>query len=154
MATYDHTRGGNTAHSYASGFGRMPFLLEQSIDFVKANRANGDVLQVLSIPANTLVLWTAVDVEIVEGGTATATLGDGDDPDGFIPSANLNSGGTTAQALALTTGTPNTVTGYSNGKFYAEADTIDLVLANDCDAAKVRIRALCFDVSANGDPSS
>lgn len=100
----------------------------------------------LSIPAGTLVERVGYTVITPEGGTAAGTLGDGVDPDGYIAAVNLNAAaGTKAiSTLALTTGTPNTVTGYTAGKFYTAADTIDFIPGNDLDNAVVEFWAICI----------
>ncbi len=152
MATYDLTVGGNGGLSFASA--RTAFVLEREVDFAATNYAGTDVLQLIDIPAKTLVLTVVSDVVTAEGGTLTYDVGDGSDPDGFIDGANGNSVGTTASSLALTEGAPNTITGYSGGKFYAAADTLDMVINNAADAAKIRVRALCFDLSDSGDLAS
>lgn len=128
------------------------FVLHNVIDFGDGDHthADGDVLEVLNVPAGVLVLRAGHKVVAAEGGTAAGTLGDGADPDGFVAASNLNAtaGTTQISALALTTGTPNTVTGYSAGKFYAEADTIDYVATNALDAAVVDFFAVCVDLNA------
>jgi large exoprotein involved in heme utilization and adhesion len=93
-----------------------------------------------------LVQRVGYTVITAEGGTAAGTLGDGADVDGYIAAVNLNSAaGTKAiNALALTEGTPNTVAGYSGGKFYTAADTIDFIPGNDLDAAVVEFWAICI----------
>jgi large exoprotein involved in heme utilization and adhesion len=121
-------------------------VLKSTIDFKSAPKVGGVTVPVLDVPAGTLVLRAGYTVITPEGGTAAGTLGDGADVDGYIAAVNLNSAaGTKAiSALALTEGTPNTVAGYSNGKFYTAADTIDLVLAqNDMDTAVVEFWAIC-----------
>lgn len=146
MATYDLTKGGTTGHAFANV--RGPYKLEKSIDFSATNYAQNDVLQLFDIPANSWVAFAQITVTTAEGGTLTFDLGDGSDVDGFIDGANGNSTGTTGMALALTEGAPNTVTGYSNGKLYTAADTIDLtVLGGAADTAVIEVVVLVFDVS-------
>lgn len=108
--------------------------------------ASGDVVEIMPVPAKTLVLRVGYDVTTAEGATATFDLGDGSDTDGYLNDISLNSVASGAMALALTEGTPNTVAGYSNGKYYSAADTIDMLLNNDgINAAKVRVWALVQD---------
>jgi hypothetical protein len=120
-------------------------VLKSTIDFKAAPALAAAVVAALAIPAGTLVQRVGYTVITPEGGTAAGTLGDGADVDGYIAAVNLNSAaGTKAiSTLALTTGTPNTVTGYSNGKFYTVADTIDFIPGNDLDAAVVEFWAIC-----------
>ena len=90
--------------------------------------ASGDVLEVLPLPAKALVM--AVGVDVTTAGTSSLTLdvGDGDDADGFHDGIAADAVGSFCSALALAEGTPNTVVGYSNGKYYSAADTIDVKL--------------------------
>lgn len=152
MADADYTNSSGPA-SYASGFGRMPFVLEAEVDFSANNHDSNDVLNVLAIKAGFYVLSVIMKVVTPEGATLTVDIGDGDDPDGYIDGANGNAtaGTEVVSDLALTNGTPNTVTGYTAGKYYAADDTIDLIPKNNADAAVVRVRALCFDLSESGD---
>jgi len=126
-------------------------LLERTLNFaeIAAYRASagltalasGDVYQIFSLPAKTLVLRVGYDVTTVEGGTATFDLGDGSDTDGYLNDIDLNTVGSGVMALALTDASPGvTVTAYSGGKYYSAADTIDMVLNNNTiDAAVVRV---------------
>lgn len=109
--------------------------------------ANGDGLEVLRIPAKTLVLRVGLDVTTAEGGTCTIDVGDGTDPDGFLDGVNANTVASYCSALALAEAAPNTVVGYSNGKYYSAADTIDVVFVNAADAAVMRVWALVVDCS-------
>jgi hypothetical protein len=131
-------------------------VLEATLDFadIAAYRsANGltalaanDIYQVFNINAKALVLRVGMDVTVAEGATATLAVGDGDDDDGFLTASSINSVTSYASALALTEGTPNTITGYSGGKYYSAADTIDIKLGhNSIDAAVVRVWALVVD---------
>jgi hypothetical protein len=110
--------------------------------------ASSDVYEIFNIAAKTHVLMVGYDVTTAEGATATMHIGDGSDADGFLASVNLNSVGSGVSSLALTEGAPNTITGYSNGKYYSAADTIDLTLNhNSIDVAVVRVWALVVEVA-------
>ena len=121
-------------------------ILRNTIDFKATPRNAAAVVPVLDIPAGTLVERVGYTVITPEGGTAGGTIGDGSDVDGFIATLNFNAAaGTKAiSTLALTEGAPNTITGYSNGKFYTTADTIDFIPANNLDAAVVEFWALAI----------
>lgn len=106
-----------------------------------------DVIEALPIPAKTVVLRVGLDVTTAEGGTLTIDVGDGSDPDGYLDGVNANTVTSYSSALALTEGTPNTITGYSNGKYYSAADTIDVTTVNAADTAVVRLWALVADVA-------
>lgn len=101
-----------------------------------------DILNVISIPAKTYVLRAGIDVTTPEGGTLTLDLGDGDDADGYLDGVNGNTTASYASSLVLVEAAPNTVLGYSNGKYYSAADTIDLVMVNATDTAVLRVWAL------------
>lgn len=147
MATKNLTVGGALGASIA-GLNKV-FVLANTIDHsLPANQLGAaDVAQVLNIPAGFLVLRAGHNVLTPEGATAAGTLGDGADVDGYLTNSNLNAVATQLSALALTEAAPNTVTGYSNGKFYATADTIDYVATQAVDAAKVRYFAIVIDLN-------
>lgn len=101
-----------------------------------------DVIQLLPIGAKTFVHKVFVEVIRAEGGTFTFDVGDADDPNGFLATVNGNTTGTSISTLALTEGTPNTVTGYFGGKYYSADDTIDIVLGHNVDNVKLKVSAL------------
>lgn len=151
MATVDLTKGGNAG--YPAHLKGGSYRIKRTLDFNAnneggANRSAGDVLQLIHVPANSFVRRVAYKVENVEGATFTFDLGDGADANGYVATANGNALGGGCNQLSLTEGAPNTVTGYSNGKYYSAADTIDMVLGHNVDAAKVTIVALIEDLSA------
>lgn len=159
MATYTDSYGFNkgTAGFRADGLTKVT-RMEVVLDFAKIAAArtaagatalaSGDVLEVIPVPAKALVMRVGYDVTTAEGATATFDLGDGSDTDGYLNDADLNAVGSGVMALTLASGTPNTVAGYSNGKYYSAADTIDVLLNNNSiDTAVVRIWALVADCS-------
>jgi hypothetical protein len=132
-------------------------VLDIELDFAKiaaARAAAGaaaldadDVLEVLQIPAKTLVLAVGLDVTKAEGATLTMDVGDGSDVDGWLDGVNANTAASYASAVALAEGTPNTLVGYGAGKYYAAADTIDVIPKNaGIDVAVMRIWAVCVEV--------
>lgn len=143
MATQNLTAG-ETRNIHAGAV--KAFVVEQTIDFSKTPAASGDVIQALNVQRGWLVNTVLVETVIPEGAAATAQVGDGALATGFIPSANLNSAGLYKSNLTLTEAAPNTVTGYTAGKLYTAADTIDLVVSAALDAAKVVVRAVVFDL--------
>ena len=144
MATINLTAG-ETRNNHAGAV--KSFVVEQTLDF-EANPVSGsDVVQALNVQAGWFVSKLVVQRLTAEGGVAVGDFGDGADPDGFIVDLDLNATGYGASSLALTEATPNTVTGYSNGKLYTAADTIDLVPSAALDAAKVRVVAHVTDFS-------
>lgn len=157
MATYTDSLGFNKGSAgFHDATARRMYRTEVVLDFAKiaaarsaagvAALASTDVLQVIPLPAKSYVLAVGYDVTVAEGATATFDLGDGSDTDGFLNDISLNSVASGVMALALTEAAPNTVTGYSNGKYYSAADTIDMLINSDnIDAAEVRVWALVMD---------
>lgn len=102
------------------------------VDFTDAKNqvtiaaGNTNTLQVGKVSAGTIVKAIDAIVDTAEGEAVTATVGDGDNPDGFIASLNLNSATGTIGAGAYTA---------AYGKYYAADDTIDLVIANSSGSA-------------------
>jgi hypothetical protein len=110
-----------------------------------------DVLQVISLPAKTLVLAVGADVTTAEGATLTLDVGDGSDTDGWLDGINANSATSYCSiAPALTEGTPNTlVPAYGQGKYYTAADTIDVLINNSgIDTCVVRLWALVVNIGS------
>lgn len=124
-------------------------VIESVRDYAKNPSTNAAVVPVLDIPAGTYVLFAGAEVIEAEGGTAAGTLGDGDGATGYLATLNANSTGYYTRGLTLTEGAPNTVTGYSAGKFYAAADTIDHVTTNGLDAAVIRYFAVVANLAGN-----
>lgn len=136
--TYDVTIGdggaGVNAHS-----ARGPYKVKKVLDFENdsaltalnagAGPGQNDVLQLIHVPANSIVL--GVFYETVTASTALNNLdiGDGDDVDGYHDGIDATSTGDgyngLGKAPTLVEGTPNTLTGFALGKFYTAADTID-----------------------------
>jgi hypothetical protein len=157
MATITDSLGFNkgSAGFHAAGLTKVN-RVEVTLDFAAiaaarsaagaAALASGDVIEAIPLPAKSFVLAVGYDVTTAEGASATFDLGDGSDTDGYLNDISLNSVASGAMALALAEAAPNTVAGYSNGKYYASADTIDVLLNSaSVDAAKVRIWALVMD---------
>jgi hypothetical protein len=144
MATLDRTSGSG---GVPSGGGNKVYIVKNRLDFRAVDSGgdgvatSGDVVQAISLSANTHVLKVYVKVVVPEGGTATATVGDGAGTNSWDASVNLN-----ATAGTVTTSLEADAYG-TEGKVYTMADTIDLTLGNDLDAAIVDIYALCCDLN-------
>lgn len=139
----------NAAAIPHSGLSKV-YLVRNRLDFSKTPVANADVVQALSIPANTVVLKAFCNIVTAEGGALTAELGDGADANGWDVQVDLNAaaGTITAPSMALNEGAPNTYTdAYAPGKLYDAADTIDLTMGGAADAAIVDVYALCVDLN-------
>jgi len=152
MATYTTYSDGTTVTasggSNAAGFPAVT-VIENIFDAGRRNLASADVIELIKIPAKTRVLNVFYEV-LTADATQTVSIGDATDPDGYLAAADVGTDGNVGcSTLALTTGTPNTVTGYSNGKFYSAADTIDLVVDSGkaLDTLKLRV---CVTVAQFG----
>lgn len=148
MATVTTLAGGSI-----DGFtaGRMPYFKEVLIDFAAAAAAKGgalavsDVIEAVSVPANTMILNAGLEVITAAGGESndnTLDLGTGVDADNFVDGFDLDAAvaGTYAQNAAafqpIVCGT---------------ADTIDLTIATATTAPTsgvVRVWAVLMDIDA------
>lgn len=144
MATYTDTLGfvkGTAAFpAYAA---HLYSQIEVVLDFAKITAARAaagavaltatDILQVLPVPAGTLVLAVGADVTKAEGAAATIDVGDGTSATRYLSNTSIN-------AVA------NTVSALTAPQFYAAADTIDITIDTaSTDAAIVRVWALIVD---------
>ena len=137
MATYDRTgAGGTTGHP---SNGRTPYLVENTIDVSAVNSSsgtsNGDIIQALDIPAETLIMEAGIEVITALSSSATMDLGiTGGDVDRYVD------GDTNATGYATLTATARVVV--------ASADTLDILTGGaDSSAGKVRVWAVLCDVS-------
>ena len=134
MATFDLTAGSTFSTEAANSIAALPesrrpaYLVEAILDLSKIDNytnANGDIFQVLEIPAGTLVL--AAGDDIVDGGDVTSL--------GYLASgtnggANVTSATTWVQLVTTT-------------------DTIDVKLiaaSADVTVGKLRVYAIAIDV--------
>ena len=137
MATYNVTGpGGTTGHPSVV---RRPYLVENTIDISAINGDSGaaqnDVLQVLDIPAETLIMEAGIEVLTALSSSVTLDLGiTGGDVDIYVD------GDTNATGYAALTGTARHIA--------ASADTLDvLVLSAASSAGKIRVWAVMCDIS-------
>ena len=137
MATYNVTGAGGTAGHPSNG--RTPYLVENTIDISAINGDSGaaqnDVLQVLDIPAETIVMEAGIEVLTALSANVTLDLGiTGGDVDIFVD------GDTNATGFSAATATARHVA--------ASADPLDLlVLSAASSAGKVRVYAVMCDIS-------
>ena len=128
--------GGTTGHP---SNGRVPYLVENTIDLsqVRADTGpdNGDVLQVIDIPAETLIMEAGIEVITALSSSATMDLGiTGGDIDRYAD------GDTNATGFSAPTATARTIV--------ASADTLDIkVLDAASSAGKIRVFAVLCDVA-------
>ena len=137
MATYNVTAAGGTTGHPANG--RTPYLVENTIDVSAVNgdsgTADGDILQCLDIPAETLIMEAGVEVITALSSSATIDLGiTGGDPDRYVD------GDTNATGFSTLTNTARVIV--------ASADTLDAKIAGAASSAgKIRVFAVLCDVS-------
>ena len=137
MATYNVTAAGGTTGHPANG--RTPYLVENTIDISAINSnsgtADGDIVQALDIPAETLIMEAGVEVITALSSSATIDLGiTGGDPDRYVD------GDTNATGFSTLTNTARVIV--------ASADTLDAKIAGAASSAgKIRVFAVLCDVS-------
>jgi len=137
MASYNVTGAGGTAGHPSNG--RTPYMVENTIDISAVNSdsgtADGDILQVLDIPAETLIMEAGVEVITALSSSATIDLGiTGGDPDRYVD------GDTNATGFSTLTATARVIAG--------SADTLDAKIAGAASSAgKIRVFAVLCDVS-------
>ena len=137
MATYNVTGvGGTTGHPSNT---RSPYLVENTIDVSAVNSdagtANGDILNALDIPAETLIMEAGIEVTTALSSSATMDLGiTGGDVDRYVD------GDTNATGYSTLTATARVVV--------ASADTLDILTAGAASSAgKIRVWAVLCDIS-------
>jgi len=136
-----------------SNRGRMPYQVELSIDLTAQaiDCSSADVVQCITLPANTHILHAGV--QVVESATmntgtnATITLGAAD-VDEYVTAFDIDGASDLAYAPSVTP---------SAEVVLATADTLDLTFAGDgatFSAGKLRVYALLMDVSEQGSSSA
>ena len=132
--------------------GRAPYMVQKTIDLTAQaiSCTAGDVVQCITIPANTRVIHAGF--QVVESATqntgtdATATLGAAD-ADEFVAAFDIDGAADLAYAPSATPAADVTL---------ATADTLDLTFAGSgatFTAGKIRVYAWMVDVSDQGDSS-
>ena len=131
--------------------GRNAYYVDNVIDLTANSiNPNGDTIQAITVPANTLIL--AAGIQVVESATmntgtdAAASLGfTGGDVDEFVAAFDIDGAadGAYAPQVAITGLTAST-----------SADVIDVLLAGSgasFTAGKIRVYAIMMDISDQGD---
>ena len=161
MVAYTDTVGFNKGSAAHTEHNPKMYLMQVDLDFVKitADRAAAsltalaatDSLAILNIPAKTFVMAVGIDVTTADGTAGTIDIGEtGGDVDGWINGHDGNAVGSACSTNnTLVEGTPNVFEpALGNGKYYASADTIDMLfLTAPQDASVMRIWAVCIDCS-------
>jgi hypothetical protein len=134
--------------------GKKPYFVEKEVDLVAvgADPSADDVIQVISIPANTMVLTAGLEVTEVAvqntGTDATADLGVAADDDEWVAAFDIDGASVGDYAPMAAAATP-----YVSGA----AETLDVTVAGtgaSFTAGKLRVFALLLDIDAIGDKSA
>ena len=155
MAAYTDSHGFNrgTAAHPAAGINRVGYI-EVELDFAKITTdratagatalAAGDSIQVIAVPANTLILAVGATTITAEGAVSTFDIGlTGGDVDLFVDGGDANALGTTSSNGAG-------LDGDNQSHYFAAADTIDMLIGVSgavTDAAKIKVWAVVVDCS-------
>ncbi len=115
----------------AGGF--MAAVLDTNVDNISAT----ETWQALSVPAGAIVHEVGAVILTAEGATMTIDIGDGDDADGYLDGINGNSASLTKSSREY----ESTQNAFDGGKYYASADTIDVLFNNDADTVKILVFA-------------
>jgi hypothetical protein len=133
MATYT-LDGAPSLQSSSNSISRAKFI----IDATKANAGSGyaasDVIQLCTVN-NCIVFNVYTTVVTPEGGTATADIGDGTDPNGYNDAVDFNAtAGTIESGVDATDALIN-----AEGNSYAASDTIDITLDHALDTCVIEV---------------
>lgn len=146
MATITTLAGSASAGRTA---GAVPYLVDVTVDFAAAATAKGsalaaaDVIEALSVPANTVILNAGMEVITVLGGESSDTtfdLGTGVDADNFVDGFDADAAAAGAYAQNAAAFQPIVV---------GTADTIDITIATATTAptsGEVRVWAVLMNV--------
>ena len=122
-----------------SAGGLKTSYMQNTLDFSATNTSATNIVQVFTIPADTVILAIGLTVETGEGATCTADLGDESSATRFLSNTSLETAAAKAAATA-------SVCPY----VYGTADTIDMTMDHDTDAAVVRVWAVIAKVQDIG----
>lgn len=148
-------RSGSSHPSRATANVKVPYRVEFVLDFADALTAKGsalaaaDVIEVITIPAGTVVLGAGIQlIDAANSTTLTLDVGTGTDADEWVDGFDAQGGTEGAYGTDLSASPVwNT---------YGSADTIDVTLATltgTLTTGKVRVYALMLDVSGTpGNP--
>ena len=133
---------------------RKPYMQELTIDLTAQaiDCSSGDIVQCITVPGNTVILWTGVQVmesaTMNTGTNATILLGTAIDANEYVAAFDID--GAADLAYAPTVAQAGVIV-------LATADTLDLTFAGDgatFSAGKLRVYAMLMDVSEVGDKTA
>ena len=131
--------------------GRSPYMIQKTIDLTAQaiDCSSGDIVQCLTLPANTRILHAGV--QVVESATqntgtdATVILGTAVDDNEWVAAFDIDGASDGAYAPSATP---------AGDIVLATADTLDLTFAGSgatFSAGKLRVYAVLMDISDQGD---
>jgi len=134
----------------SSSRGRQPYYVQQIVDLTANSiNPNGDVVQVLTVPANTKIIAAGFQVTTSAtqntGTDATAILGTAVDDNEYVAAFDIDGASDGAYAPCATPAGEVVIT---------SADTLDLTLAGggaSFSAGEIRVYAVLMDVSDIGE---
>ena len=134
----------------SSSRGRQPYYVQQIVDLTANSiNPNGDVVQCLTIPANTKIIAAGFQVTSSAtqntGTDATAALGTGADDNEYVTAFDIDGASDGAYAPSVTVSADLVIT---------SDDTLDLTLAGSgasFSAGEIRVYAVLQDVSDIGE---
>ncbi len=133
--------------------GRNPYMIQKTIDLTAQaiSCTAGDIVQCLTIPANTKIMSAGVEVvasaTMNTGTDATVILGTGADNNEYVAAFDIDGAADGAYAPSATV---------ADDVVLSSADTLDLTFAGagaTFSAGKLRVYAVLMDVSDQGDSS-
>jgi len=134
--------------------GRKPYMIQKTIDLTAQaiSCTGGDIVQCLTLPANTRILHAGVQVVLSAtqntGTDATVILGTGVDDNEWVAAFDIDGAADGAYAPSATP---------AGDVVLATADTLDLTFAGGgatFTAGKLRVYAVLMDVSDQGDTTA
>ena len=148
MATVSKVTGGTSGHPSTR---RKPYWVENTIDNSLFDPANGDIIQALNVPAETLVIAEGLEVLTASSSSVTMDLGitgstaGHNDPDCWVDGYDATGTGHA----------PMDATDAAAMLIVKTADTIDILIGGAQDTAgKVRVWALMCDISGSDETAS
>ena len=148
MATVSKVIGGTAGHPSTR---RKPYWVENTIDNSLFDPANGDIIQAINVPAETLVLAAGLEVLTASSSSVTMDLGitgstaGHNDPDCWVDGYDATGTGHA----------PMDATDAAAMLIVKTADTIDILIGGAQDTAgKVRVWALMCDISGSDETAS
>lgn len=131
--------------------GRSPYMIQKTIDLTAQaiDCSSGDIVQCLTLPANTRILHAGVQVVLSAtqntGTDATVILGTAVDDNEWVAAFDIDGAADGAYAPSATP---------AGDVVLATADTLDLTFAGSgatFSAGKLRVYAVLMDISDQGD---